>query len=458
VKRFGASLASLAIVAVALLMSRGASALPGTFLIDQIFSNADGTVQFIVVRDSGSHDCDAGEQHWLGQRLVAGGPAGPVVYLFPGDLPTCHTSGRRILIATQEFADLGLVTPDFVIPNGFLQMPSGTVSLDDVGSLSYGALPGDGVTALDGNANPVPNAATNLAGQTASVVALPSLDLTQHGLTGSWFEPATNGQGIEVEVYPGVGGATSALYQVSWFTFDTASGGADHQRWYTAGGATTATSDHVELTIYRNTGGNFDAPPTTASEVVGSATLAFDTCASGRLDYAFTGGPSGSIPLTRLTQNVTCSTTAARATDPDFAWSGNWYDPATAGQGVTIEINAPSKVAFVAWYTYAPNGASAGTAGQRWYTAQGTFNAGDRSIPLQIYETTGGAFDTPSATAAPTSVQVGTATLTFQACGEASLAFAFSGGSNSGRSATIQLARVGPIPAGCTAAPAATAP
>jgi hypothetical protein len=125
---------------------------------------------------------------------------------------------------------------------------------------------------------------------------------------------------------------------------------------------------------------------------------------------------------------------------------------------VTIEINAPSKVAFVAWYTYAPNGASAGTAGQRWYTAQGTFNAGDRSIPLQIYETTGGAFDTPSATAAPTSVQVGTATLTFQACGEASLAFAFSGGSNSGRSATIQLARVGPIPAGCTAAPAATAP
>lgn len=27
-------------------------------------------------------------------------------------------------------------------------------------------------------------------------------DLNQHGLTGSWYEPATSGQGIEVEVFP----------------------------------------------------------------------------------------------------------------------------------------------------------------------------------------------------------------------------------------------------------------
>ena len=43
-----------------------------------------------------------------------------------------------------------------------------------------------------------------------------------------------------------------------------------------------------------------------------------------------------------------------------------------------------------------PNGAAAGAAGQRWYTAQGDFTPGLRSIPLTIYETTGGMFDTPT--------------------------------------------------------------
>ena len=43
----------------------------------------------------------------------------------PANLPTCKTSKRRMLIATEGFAALGLVTPDYVIPNGFLQIPNG---------------------------------------------------------------------------------------------------------------------------------------------------------------------------------------------------------------------------------------------------------------------------------------------------------------------------------------------
>jgi len=449
--RLKVKLVTLSMSVVALVVSNAVPALPGTFQIDEIFSNADGTIQFIEVVDAGSHDCDSGEQHWSGQRLVAGGPAGPAILVFPSDLPTCHTSGRRILIATQGFANLGLVTPDFIVPNAFLQRPNGFVSLDDASSLTYTGLPGDGVTALDGNGHPVANAATNLAGMSASVTASTGIDLTQHGLTGSWYEPATSGQGIEVEVYPGVGGAASALYQVSWFTYDTVSGGADHERWYTASGATTAASDHVDLIVYRNIGGNFNAPPTTAPVAVGTATLAFDTCTSGRLDYVLTGGPSGSIPLTRLTQNVTCNTGALRPTDADFALSGNWYDTATAGQGLTVEINPVSSFAFAAWYTYAPNGAAAGAAGQRWYTAQGTFAAGTRTIPLQVYESTDGVFDTPVASAPPSLVQVGTATLSLLHCDAASLAFTFTGGSSSGKNGTITLGRVGPVPPGCTA-------
>ena len=121
-------------------------------------------------------------------------------------------------------------------------------------------------------------------------------------------------------------------------------------------------------------------------QAVGTATLSFDTCTSGQLSYSFTDGTgrTGTIPLTRLTQNVTCSTTTPHPTNADFAFSGNWYDPATSGQGLTVEVNPNSSTVFVAWYTYAPNGAGAGAAGQRWYTAQPTaaFAPGSRSIPV----------------------------------------------------------------------------
>jgi hypothetical protein len=273
-----------------------------------------------------------------------------------------------------------------------------------------------------------------------------ALDLNQHGLSGSWFEPATDGQGIEVEIFPTLGST-----QVSWFTFDTSVGGADHQRWYTLSGPVVTGQPTALLKVYRNIGGNFNAPPNTSGVEVGTATLSFDTCTSGQLTYNFTDGSgrTGTIPLTRITQNVTCSTTSARPTNADFAFSGNWYNAATDGQGFTVEVNPINGSVFVPWYTYAPAGASAGAAGQRWYTASGGFTAGSRSIALDIFETTGGLFDMPTVPA-PHSVKVGTGTLAFQSCTSATLAFNFTGGSSAGASGTIALARVGPVPPGCT--------
>ena len=87
-------------------------------------------------------------------------------------------------------------------------------------------------------------------------------DLNQHGLTGSWYEPATSGQGIEVEVYPDLSSGMGSTF-VSWFTYDAVSGGADHQRWYTAYGPVVTGQPNALLTIYQNTGGNFNAPPVT---------------------------------------------------------------------------------------------------------------------------------------------------------------------------------------------------
>ena len=276
-------------------------------------------------------------------------------------------------------------------------------------------------------------------------------DLNQHGLTGSWYDAADSGQGVEVEVFPDAASGTGSTF-VSWFTYDTVAGGEDAQRWYTAQGPVVTGQANASLTIYQNTGGNFNAPPATTAREVGAATLSFSTCTSGQLAYSFTDGSGrmGNIPLTRLTQNVTCSTTTPYPTNADFAFSGNWYGgAATSGQGFTAEVNPNSATFFAAWYTYEPMGAAAGAAGQRWYTAQASFTAGMRSIPVTIYETTGGVFNMPPPAGQKT-VPVGSGTMAFQSCTAATFSYNFTAGSSSGLSGTIALSRVGPVPPGCT--------
>ena len=278
----------------------------------------------------------------------------------------------------------------------------------------------------------------------------PAVELNQHGLTGSWYEPATNGQGFQIEVFPDLVAAGTGSVQLSWFTFDTVAGGANRQRWYTLSGNVASGQPNASLTIYQNTGGNFNAPPITNGIPVGTATLSFASCTSGQLSYNFTDGSgrTGTIPLTRIAQNVTCSTTSARPTNADFTFSSNWYNSATSGQGFVVEVNPLNGSVFVPWYTYAPAGASAGAAGQRWYTASGIFAPGSRSIPMDIFETIGGVFDDPTGPA-PTSTKVGTGTIAFQSCSTATFNFNFTGGSSSGASGTIALTRIGPAPPGC---------
>ena len=69
-------------------------------------------------------------------------------------------------------------------------------------------------------------------------------------------------------------------------------------------------------------------------------------------------------------------------------------------------------------------------------------------MPVTLYQTVGGQFD--STNPMPATATVGTGTLTFQNCGNATLNFNFTAGSSSGASGTIALTRVGPVPAGCT--------
>ena len=238
--------------------------------------------------------------------------------------------------------------------------------------------------------------------------------------------------------------------QGSWFTFDNAaSGGADHGRSYTFGGDVLSGYPAAVFTLYQNVGDNFDALPVTQNITVGHATMIFSDCLNAQLNYTFTDGTNraGSVPLTRLTPNVSCVLSGSTIDNGDFGLSGNWYDSTKSGQGFVFELNPVAKVLFVAWYTYAVNGQSLGASGQRWFTGLANYTQGERSIPFTLRETTGGLFN--ESPPPPTTAQVGTGNLTFTSCSAATLTFTFASGSNAGQAGSIALTRVGPTPASC---------
>jgi len=57
-------------------------------------------------------------------------------------------------------------------------------------------------------------------------------------------------------------------------------------------------------------------------------------------------------------------------------------------------------------------------------------------------------FDAPSLPAPKTAV-VGSGTFVFQSCSAATFNYTFTGGSSSGKSGTLTLRRIGPVPQGC---------
>ena len=130
------------------------------WVLDEVFSNADGTVQYVELRAlSGS------QQFVAGQSLTAGTGPSARVFQFPSNLPG-DTTNKRMLIGTTSFAALGLVTPDFVVPDHFLDVPSGTLNFAGVDTWSYGPMPTDGANSFYRTGSAGARTPTNFAGQT----------------------------------------------------------------------------------------------------------------------------------------------------------------------------------------------------------------------------------------------------------------------------------------------------
>ncbi len=291
-------------------------------------------------------------------------------------------------------------------------------------------------------------------GMTGTITVLggspPSVNMDQQGLSGSWANAATDSQGVLMTVYPDLYGAGLGLLFGGWFTYDvTAPGG---QRWYTIQGQVSATGTAATMPVYLTEGGEFDSSQATTTAPVGQATVRFSDCTHGSLDYSFSDGSgrTGTIPLARLLQNVTCSTSAGNgAAAGPYLLSGAWADLGNSGQGLVFDVNPPQNVLFAAWYTFnhdaTPN---AGPGGQHWYTLQSALTPGSNMLNgIGIFDTSGGVFDHAAAT---TTVPVGSADLVFHDCASATLTYDFTAGANAGRSGTLDLSRIGPAPPGCS--------
>jgi hypothetical protein len=145
-----------------------------TWDVWEIFSNADGTIQFVELRETNGTSGEIG----IGGHPVIANPSGRTVTI-PGNVPS-PTTNKSYLIATPAFAALpGVPTPNAIVPVGTVPWIlstdiSMTYSPYDTATWTAGTLPTDGVHSLQrpgvGQALAVAtNSPTNYAGTTGSI-------------------------------------------------------------------------------------------------------------------------------------------------------------------------------------------------------------------------------------------------------------------------------------------------
>jgi len=135
------------------------------------------------------------------------------------------------------------------------------------------------------------------------VLAPPADFRLNPGMAGSWFNPATNGQGFFLDVFDGINQTFLA-----WFTYElarpddsvTATIGDPGHRWLTAFGPFEGNS--ANLDIEWTVGGVFDSTsPAPTQSVDGSILMEFENCNSGTVTYDLgTAGTSGVVPIQRI--------------------------------------------------------------------------------------------------------------------------------------------------------------
>ena len=217
-----------------------------------------------------------------------------------GDMLVSDYDGGAVRRFNSEGAYLGDFIQGLSESEGVDFLPNGNILIGNGGTSSVKMFSPAGAYIKD----IVPSQSGNLKQPNAVVVRNREFQINP-GLNDAWYNPATNGQGFLVTVFPDI----EQMY-VAWFTFDTerppdgvtAELGDPGHRWLTAQGPYDG--DSATLRIFVTEGGVFDAaqpPATTDPAGDGTMTIEFADCENGLLNYKITSlDISGKIPIQRI--------------------------------------------------------------------------------------------------------------------------------------------------------------
>ena len=135
------------------LASFASTAEPPSFKISQIYSNLDGSTQFIRLTETKGLN---GQHHFAGLTLTSTHNGITKQFVFPSDLPTDQTANLSIVVASSLYVpvsgtlfSLAWASPDFLIPERFVAIDGGSIDFAGVDQVSYASLPTDGESGIN---------------------------------------------------------------------------------------------------------------------------------------------------------------------------------------------------------------------------------------------------------------------------------------------------------------------
>lgn len=221
-----------------------------------------------------------------------------------------HAATINVIVRDTEFS-----------PNDITIAPGDTVHwmnqsgehnvVDDNGAYSSGQIRGGGWTFnrtfntpgvfhyyCASHSAPGQNINTAMNGRITVATPTPTFAINQ-GISGSWFNASTPGQGFLIDVRP-----SDQFIFVAWFTYEAAAAGGEpkvgstDQRWLTAQGNYTGAG--AQLTLFNTTGGAFNNPQATTMTQVGTLNVNFTSCTAGTFSYTLPNNVSGQIGVQRV--------------------------------------------------------------------------------------------------------------------------------------------------------------
>lgn len=164
--------------------------------VNEFYTNSWGNVQFVELSA-----LSAGQQFVKDHTITAYNGLFTTTFTFPNHLPG-DSAGKRMLIGTQSFAALGIVTPDYVVPDNFfvangsqfrINFAEGSDVWNNIPATM--TLPGDGLLSLARNGSSDTNSPTNFAGATGTLFPLPlAMDVNGNGNSDIVWRNAATGQ------------------------------------------------------------------------------------------------------------------------------------------------------------------------------------------------------------------------------------------------------------------------